>query len=97
MFDELIVGRSDKAAAILKMRNAPVSVICIQHKLGSTEQIVDSRYRTNCECIVENCTAHTVRLKDIGSDRHATEPIENVTVSYDEERHRPMLVVRGYQ
>lgn len=95
MFEELIVSRSDKAAAILKMRNAPVSVICVQHKLGSTEHITDSRYRTHSECIVENCTAHIVRMKDIGSDRYATEPIDNVTVSYDEERHRPMLLVRG--
>jgi hypothetical protein len=95
LFEELILSRSNKVAAILKMRNAPVSVICIQHKLGSTEQIADSRYRTCSECVVENCTAHTVRLKDIASDRYVTEPIESVTVSHDEERHRPMLIVRG--
>jgi hypothetical protein len=95
LFEELIASRSDKVAAILQMRNAPISVICINHKLGSTEQIADLRYRAHSECIVENCTPHTVRLKDIASDRHVTEPIENVTVSYDEERHCPMLVVRG--
>ena len=95
LFEELIFSRSDKVAAILRMRNAPVSVICIQHKLGGTEQIADARYRTHSECIVESCTPHIVRLKDTGSDRHVTEPIENVTVSHDEERHRPMLIVRG--
>lgn len=95
LFEELIASRNDKVAAILRMRNAPVSVICIQHKLGSTQQIADSRYRTHSEWVVESCTPHILRLKDIGSDRHVTEPIENVTVSYDEERHRPMLIVRG--
>lgn len=95
LFEELILSRSDKVTAILQMRNALISVICIQHKLGSTEQIADSRYRTHSECVVETCTAHTVRLRDVGSDRHVTEPIESVTVSYDEERHRPMLIVRG--
>lgn len=95
LFEELILSRSDKVAAILQMRDAPVSVVCIQHKLGNTQQITDSRYRTHSECVVENCNAHTVRLRDIASDRHVTEPIENVTVSYDEERHRPMLIVRG--
>jgi hypothetical protein len=95
LFEELIASRSDKVAAILAMRNAPISVVCVSHKLGSTERIIDSAYRAYSECIVETCTQHTVRLKDLGSDRHVTEPIENVTVSYDEERHRHMLLVRG--
>jgi hypothetical protein len=95
LFEELIASRNDKVAAIFRMRNALVSVICIQHKLGSTEQIADTRYRALSECVVESCTPHIVRLKDIGSDRYVTEPIENVAVSYDEERHRPMLIVRG--
>ena len=96
MFTELIASRSDKVAAILQMRGAPISVTCIQHRLGSTEQIADLRYRTYSECFVETCTPHTIRLRDIGSDRHVTEPVENVTVGYDEERHRHMLIVRGH-
>jgi hypothetical protein len=94
LFDELIASRNSKVAAILLMRAAPISVFCVQHKLGSTERVSDSSSRTYSECIVENCSLHTVRLKDTGSDRHFTEPIENVTVSFDDDRHCPALIVR---
>lgn len=94
LFEELILSRNDKVAAILQMRNTLISVICIQHKLGSTEQIADPRYRTHSECVVETCSAHTVRLRHVSSGRHVAEPIDSVTVSHDEERDRPMLIVR---
>lgn len=96
LFDELIVSRNDKVAAILRMRGSPISVICLQHKLGSTERISDQRYRTRSECSIQSCNAHTVRLSDLGSGTNITEPLELVTVSYDEEKHRPMLVIKGH-
>ena len=95
LFEELIVSRSDKVAAILRMRGSPVTVICVQHRLGSTEHITDRRYRTRSDCAIQSCDAHIVRMKDLASDRSITEPLELVTVSYDEERHRPMLVIKG--
>ena len=95
LFDELIASRNEKVAAILRMRGGQITVICVQHVLGSTERVTDTRYRTRSDCVVESCDSHIVRMKDLGSDRRVTEPLEIVTVSYDEERHRPMLVVRG--
>lgn len=95
LFEELIVSRNDKVDAILRMRGSQITVICVQHKLGSTEHIVDKRYRTRSECVVQSCNAHTVRMRDIGSDRLITEPLDLVTVSHDEELQRPMLVVKG--
>lgn len=95
LFDELIASRNDKVAAILRMRGGPVSVICIQHKLGSTERVDSSGYRTRSECVIESCTPHIVRLKDIGTDRFVTEPIGNITIGYDEVHYRHMLIVRG--
>ncbi|HVS26879.1 MAG TPA: ATP-binding protein [Burkholderiales bacterium] len=95
LFEELIASRNDKVAAILRMRGGPITVICVQHKLGSTEHIADQRYRTRSDCVVQSCDAHTLRMRDTGSDRNITEPLELVTVSYDEERHRPMLVIKG--
>jgi hypothetical protein len=77
------------------MRGAPITVICVQHKLGSTEHVSDQRYRTRSECTIQSCDAHTVRMKDLGSDRSITEPLELVTVSYDEEKYRPMLLIKG--
>jgi hypothetical protein len=95
LFEELIASRNDKVAAILRMRGAPVTVICVQHKLGSTEHVSDQRYRTRSDCVIESCDSHIVRMRDIGSDRRVTEPLEIVRVSYDEERYRPMLVIQG--
>ena len=95
LFDELIASRNGKVAAILRMRGAPITVICVQHILGSTEKIADTRYRTRSDCVVESCDSHIVRMRDIGSNRRVTEPLEKVTVSFDEERYRPMLVVHG--
>lgn len=95
MFSELVASRVDKVAAILGMRGGPITVICLQHKLGSTEHIADVRYRARSECVVESCDPHTVRLRDITSQQYVTEPLENVTIGRDEERYRPMLIVRG--
>ncbi len=95
LFEELIASRSDKVAAILQMRGAPISVVCVQHRLGSTQQVSGSGYRSHSECMIESCSPHTVRMKDLSSDRHVTEPLDIITVSYDEERHRPMLIIRG--
>ena len=95
LFDELIASRNEKAGAILRMRGAPITVICIQHRLGSTEHISDTQYRTCSKCTVETCDGHVVRVKDLASPRRVAEPLENVVVSYDEERYRPMLVIRG--
>ncbi len=95
LFDELIFSRNDKVAAILQMRNALISVVSIQHKLGSTKQIPSPQYRAQSECIVQSCTPHIVRMQVTGSHCYITEPIDNVTVGYDEDRYRPMLIVRG--
>lgn len=96
LFDELIASRNDKVAAVLRMRGSPITVICLQHKLGSTERISDQRYRTRSECTIQSCNTHTVRMSDLGSGSNITEPLELVTVSYDEGRYRPMLVIKGY-
>ena len=95
LFDELIASRNDKVAAILHMRGSPITVICVQHRLGSTGRVSDQRYRTRSDCVIESCDIHVLRMRDTGSDQRVTEPLEIVTVSYDEERYRPMLVVQG--
>lgn len=95
LFDELVASRIGKVGAILNMRGAPVTVICRQHKLGSSEYVADKNYRTRSDCLVENCDPHTLRLKDIASDRYISEPLDNVSINFDEERRRPMLIVSG--
>ena len=95
-FDELVHSRNSKCAAVLKLRGQTISVLALQHKLGVAQHIPDTGYREGIECRVEVADAQSVRLLILGSDRYVTEPLDHVKVSYDEERHRPMLVVTGY-
>ena len=73
-----------------------ISVLSLQHKLGVAKHISDTSYREGAECRVDAADTQTVRLRILCSDRYVTEPLDHVTVSYDEEQYRPMLVVTGY-
>lgn len=96
VFDELIYSRNSKCAAILKLKGQIVTVISLQHKLGKAKHIPNTGYRESAECRVEAANAHTVRLKVLAPDRMVSEPLDHVIVSYDEDRHRPMLIISGY-
>lgn len=95
-FKQLVHSQNSKCAAVLKLSGQIVTVQSLQHKLGDTKHIAGSSYRETSECRVEAANSHTVRLRVLGSDRYVTEPLDHITVSYDEEKHRPMLVVTGY-
>jgi len=94
LYEELIASRNTTAGAILRLKDQIVTVIAEKKELGSTKYLGDSAYRARHECKVLGCTGHYVRLEDISSFRHLTEPLANVTVMYDEDRHRPMLLVQ---
>ncbi len=97
VFDELVHSRNSKCAAVLKLKGQVISVLSLQHKLGEAKHIPDSGYREGAECRVEAADAQAVRLQILASGRMVTEPLEHVKVSYDEEKHRPLLVVTGYK
>lgn len=93
-FDELILSRIDKAGAILKHKNDVFTVLGIGYKLGSNKPLSDAGYREMRECRIEACTAHLVTLQDIARGDRFAEPLEHVTVGYDHEKYRPMLMIR---
>lgn len=93
LFDELIQRRTSKVNTILEMRSLPITVICKQHRLGSTKHVADTNYRATAECMIETCDVHRVRMKVLASGEYVSEPLENVSISHDEKRHRPMLIV----
>lgn len=92
-YEELILNRIDKTREILKHKNKIFTVIGISYKLGSNKPLHDGNYRESRECRIEACTGHLVTLSDIGSGLHFSEPLAHVTVSYDHEKWRPMLLV----
>ena len=93
-YEELILSRSDKAREILNHRNEVFTVLGIGYKLGSSKRLYDGAYREMRECRIEACTAHLVTLSDIGSGLHFSEPLSHITINYDHERRRPMLLVK---
>lgn len=93
-FEELILSRVDKAREILRHKHDVFTVLGIGYKLGSNRPLGDSSYREMRECRILACTAHAVRLEDIARGERISEPLENVTISHDEQKYRPMLLVR---
>jgi Putative DNA-binding domain len=96
IFDELVHSRNSKTAAIVKLKGQIVSVLSLQHKLGEAKHIPGVAYREGTECRVEAASTHTVRLHIIASSRMVTEPLDHVTLSYDEAKWRPLLIISGY-
>jgi hypothetical protein len=93
IFNELITSRLEKPREILKWRDHPVTVVARRKRLGSTQYIGDNRYEERHDCRIEACTAHYVRMQIVSSGAYVTEPLENISISFDEKRHRVMLIV----
>lgn len=96
VFDELVHSRNSKTAAILKHKGQVVIVIGLGHKLGSTRREMTRDYREGGEARILECNAQTVRFQMIASSEYMTEPLDHVTVTYDEEKWKPKLVITGY-
>lgn len=92
--NELVVSRLSKPAAILKFKSQLITVVARAKELGSAKILGDPRYRASHQCRVEGCTAHTVRLFDLATQQAVAEPLENVTLSFDEKTNRLLLIVQ---
>jgi hypothetical protein len=92
-YDELILNRIDKAREILRHKTEVFTVLGICYKLGSNKPLHDGNYRESRECQIEECTGHLVTLRDIASSVRFSEPLAHVTINYDQEKRRPMLMV----
>lgn len=98
MFEELILQRSDKVRAILKMRGKTISFQCLQHKIGDTKIIPDQGYREGGECVVDDCSAHVVHLTILAGGlpiKRVAEPLPHVQIYFDVPNGRDMLLIRA--
>jgi Putative DNA-binding domain len=100
LYEDLIASRHHKAAELLRYKNQVVTVVTRKHKLGQPEFTVikhGSSYpgpRQPYECRVLHANSFYVTLEDIASSRSFSEPLRNLEISYDNEKNRPLLVVR---
>lgn len=75
--------------------SAVFQVIGIGYKLGTNRPVADSHYREGRECRVMSCNAMLVNLEDIASGLRFSEPLAHVTINYDHEKSRPVILVRS--
>lgn len=92
-YEELILSRNDKAREILRHKNDVFTVLGIGYKLGSNKPLPGRAYRETRECRLLACTGHLVTLEDIARGERFSEPLSHVTVNYDHQKWRPMLMV----
>lgn len=98
LFAELITSRSGKAAELLRYRQSPVTVVSMKARPGypeagrvkaGTTMTTEPRRMTDCRILDVN--PFFVRLEQHGT--RFSEPLANIAISYDEERHCPLLIV----
>lgn len=94
VFNDLVARRVDKCPSILDHMDQVWTVTAVGKRIGDTKPVGDPRYRESKECRVVQCTPHYVRLQTIDCQRALAEPLRNVFPSWDEERQRPMMIVR---
>lgn len=92
LFQELVTARLSKCRDILAHKGRSVTVIALR-KLGDPSNIHTFQYPQTLECEVEECTPHFVRLHVITTSQRVSEPLDDVTLSWDEERNRLLLTV----
>jgi hypothetical protein len=93
-YADLFARRCDKVRQLLEWKQQVISVVVRGKKLGSTVPLHDPDYRAVYECKVTECTPHYVRLSLLGYGQMCSEPLENVRISWDDARYRPMLIVQ---
>ena len=93
LYEELILSRNDKAREILRHKNDVFTVLGLGYKLGSNRLLSDKGYREMRECRLLTCTAHVLTLEDIARGERLSESLANVTLNYDDEKRRTMLMV----
>jgi hypothetical protein len=100
VFDELVHSRISKVARLLafKKQHTIFRVIGLGHKLGETRRLDDVNYREVMQqCKVAECDPHYVRFQRIDGDgRRFSEPLDNISITYNEEKWCPEIIVKGH-
>jgi hypothetical protein len=100
LFNDLITSRNSKCYEILRYKNQIVTIVTQKGKLGRPEfpyiraGTTMQNETTKHECRVESVTPFSVKFIDIASGRYFTEPLQNIEISYDEEKQRPLLIIK---
>lgn len=96
-FRDLITSRSGLAAELLRYRGSLVTVATAKGALGFPEYAatkagtsVTARFRAR-ECTVVEVNSFFARFQE--NDTCFSEPLRNIQISYDEKKHRPLVII----
>jgi predicted HTH transcriptional regulator len=95
MFREMVESINGKVAELHRLKNQMISIVAIRRRLGDDRPVVGADYRESAEGRIISVDAHRVRF-ELTSGLRVTEAIDRIEPSYDENHHRPKVVVRGY-
>jgi hypothetical protein len=94
-YERLIASRNTVAGVLARAIGETWIVQAIGKKLGDTKPIQQPGHRESAECRIVEVNAHFVRLHHLASGSNLTEELVRAELSYDEKKHRQMLIVRG--
>ena len=94
LFREMVEARNSKVAALQDLKGQIISIISLQHKLGDDRPIVSAGYRESAEGRILAVNSHNVRI-ELTTGLHVTEAVSRIEPSYDENKHRGKIIIRG--
>jgi hypothetical protein len=94
LFDEMVDVRHSTVAAIVRLKDSPITVYGLGHRLGQVMRVAGD-YREAAECKVTACDAHTVTLQRLSDSWTFYEAVSRIELSVDGKMKRPALIVRG--
>jgi hypothetical protein len=98
VFNDVVAARNTKAGQLQQYIGKPVTLISAKHQIGRPEfegfqaGTAMRRALTERQAVITEVNSFFVRF-EINQTRFA-EPLDNLSLSYDEEKWRPLIVVR---
>lgn len=95
LYEELILSRTDKTRELLKHKreHTIISVRGINYRLGSNKPLSGGGHVEGTECKIHNCNGLTVTLYRLDTQAYFTEDLSRVSISFDDQKNRPMVLV----
>lgn len=94
VYEQLIASRNSVAGALQQIGREIVSIVSLNKPIGHPSHM-ENRYKEEHEGRIEAVDAQKVTFYLLGSGRLATEPLAHVTISRDDAKHRPRVIVRA--
>lgn len=94
VYVDLLTSHCSHAGQLLKLKGGTVTTWTINKVLGNPKPVASSLFNAKQECKVLEVTPAFVKLEILGANKVVSEPISNIQLSHDDEKHRPLLIIK---